>query len=47
MGKFLVFVEFVDGSIHEIEIEADNEDQALDEAMPKSLRVFDLSEDNE
>lgn len=44
VGKYLVYLEFVDGSIHELEIEAESEEEALDESMPKSLRVFDLEE---
>lgn len=42
MGKYVVYLEFVDGSIHEVEIEAGSEEEALDDAMPKSLRVFEL-----
>lgn len=44
MGKYVVYVEFWDGSIHELEIEADDIEKALDEATPKSMRAYELEE---
>lgn len=44
MAKYVVYVEFWDGSIHEIEIEADDIERALDGATPKSMRAFELEE---
>ena len=45
MGKFLVFVEYADGSIHEVEMEARDEYQAMDEVIV-AFRVYDLDDEN-
>lgn len=44
MNVYVVFLEFFDGSIHEIEVEAESFDEALDKAMPIHLRGFELDE---
>ena len=43
MGKYIVFVEFADGSVHEVEMESRDEYQAMDEVIV-SFRVFELEE---
>ena len=39
METYTVEIEFWDGTTVEIEVEANNEIEALDRAMPKSVRI--------
>jgi hypothetical protein len=39
METYTVEIEFWDGTTVEIEVEANDENQALDRAMPKSMRI--------
>jgi hypothetical protein len=39
MKEYIVEVKFIDGTIVNIEVEAENDDDALNMAMPISLRL--------
>lgn len=40
MKEYEILVEFIDGNTIVIEVEAENEEEALNKAMPINLRVW-------
>lgn len=41
MKEYTVYIKFIDGGEAEVDVEAENENQAMDKAMPMSLEAIE------